>query len=141
MLLFPFGLVWLVALVLIVWGVVDASSHPAWAFARAGQSKTTWIVLQVVGFFFCVVGLVLSIVYLASIAPRVRLAEVGAGGPGWSVGPAPGVGPGGPWPAAGPGPGAGPWPAAGPAPGWYPDADRLGGVRYWDGTRWTGDVR
>jgi hypothetical protein len=71
-------------------GVVDASSHPAWAFARAGQSKTTWIVLQVVGFFFCVVGLVLSIVYLASIAPRVRLAEVGAGGPGWSVGPVPG---------------------------------------------------
>jgi Protein of unknown function (DUF2510) len=124
MLLFPFGLVWLVALVLIVWGVVDASSHPAWAFARAGQSKTTWIVLQVVGFFFCVVGLVLSIVYLASIAPRVRLAEVGAGGPGWSVGPGPGAGP-----------GAGPW------PGRYPDADRVGGMRYWDGTRWTGDVR
>ena len=79
-----------------------------------------------VGFFFCVVGLVLSIVYLASIAPRVRLAEVGAGGPGWSVEP---------------GPGAGPWPAAGPASGWYPDADRPAGMRYWDGTRWTGDVR
>ena len=130
MIFFPFLLIWLAPLVVVVWGVVDASSHPNWAWEAAGQSKTLWIVLQVVGLFFCLVGLVLAIVYLAAIAPKVRLAERSVGGFGWSPGP-----------VAGPAPGWSPGPAAGPPPGWYPDPNRPGGTAYWDGTRWTGDAR
>jgi hypothetical protein len=91
----------------VIWGVVDAASHPAWAWQRAGQSKTLWIVLQAVGVLFCLVGFVFAIVYLATIAPRVRAAERGQLGP-WM---------GGPWAAGPPAPPplGDPW-AAGPSP-------------------------
>jgi len=63
----------LVALVIPIWALVDAISRPGGAFTGAGSSKAMWIALIV--FFWLVtgiVGTVLSIVYLASIRPRVR---------------------------------------------------------------------
>jgi len=105
----------LVPLGLVIWGLVDAASHPPWAWDRAGQSKTLWIVLQAVGVLFCFVGVILSIVYLAAIAPRVRAAERGFTPP--------------------------PGPPGGPPPGWYPDPNWPGHAGYWDGVRWTGQVR
>jgi hypothetical protein len=36
-----------------VWGLVDASSRPGWAWQRSGQNQTLWVVLMVVGLFTC----------------------------------------------------------------------------------------
>jgi hypothetical protein len=66
-------LVLVVGLVVPVWAIVDAASRPSGAFSAAGSSKTMWIVLIVVGWLVTgLIGVVLAIVYLASIRPRVR---------------------------------------------------------------------
>jgi hypothetical protein len=137
----PLILLWPVALIVVIWGVVDAASHPSWAWQRAGQSKALWIILQAVGVLFCFVGLVFAIIYLVTIAPRVRAAQRGqvlwtagswAGGPpppprGWAGGTAPaGAAP----------PYAGAPPASGPPPfGGGPGA----GSSYDPGAPATGD--
>jgi hypothetical protein len=66
-------LIALVFLVIPIWAIVDAISRPAGAFAAAGSSKGMWIALVVLFWFFTgIIGFILSIVYLASIRPRVR---------------------------------------------------------------------
>jgi hypothetical protein len=63
----------LVALVIPIWALIDCISRPSGAFAAAGSSKGMWITLIVILWFFTgIVGVILSIVYLASIRPRVR---------------------------------------------------------------------
>ncbi len=63
----------LIALVVSIWALIDAISRPAGAFTAAGSSKGTWIALIVVFWLLTgLIGTVLSIVYLASIRPRVR---------------------------------------------------------------------
>ena len=63
----------LVTLVLPIWAVVDAASRPSGAFTAAGSSKVLWIVLIIVFWLFTwIVGIVLSVVYLAAIRPRVK---------------------------------------------------------------------
>ena len=66
-------IIFLVFLVLPIWALVDASSRPAGAFAAAGSSKGMWIALIVVFTLLTgIVGVVLSIVYLATIRRRVK---------------------------------------------------------------------
>jgi hypothetical protein len=66
-------LVLVVGLVVPVWAIIDAASRPSGAFSAAGSSKTMWIVLIVIGWLVTgLIGVVLAIVYLASIRPRVR---------------------------------------------------------------------
>lgn len=63
----------LVALVVPIWALVDSISRPSGAFTAAGSSKGMWVALIVVFWFFTgIVGVILSIVYLASIRPRVK---------------------------------------------------------------------
>jgi hypothetical protein len=107
------------------------------AFARSAGA----VVVIVVGALVGLVGLVLLVIGL--VRRRRRPAPVGPGGP-WSPGgfsaPAPlpadfGRAPAAP-PLAAPPPPAPPV-ALDPPAGWYPEAGRLGGVRYWDGRDWT----
>ena len=62
-----------VGLVIPVWAIVDAASRPSGAFAAAGSSKAMWLVLIVIGWLVTgLIGIILAVVYLASIRPRVR---------------------------------------------------------------------
>jgi len=66
-------LIGLVGLVVPIWALVDAISRPTGAFTAAGSSKGMWIALILLFWLFTgIVGVVLSVVYLASIRPRVR---------------------------------------------------------------------
>jgi hypothetical protein len=75
---FYVALIWvglLAGLVVPLWAVIDAISRPTPAFAAAGSSKAIWLTLMLVFWFFTIfIGLVLAVVYLASIRPRVRAA-------------------------------------------------------------------
>jgi Protein of unknown function (DUF2516) len=62
-----------IGLVIPVWAIVDAASRPSGAFSAAGSSKTMWIVLIMVGWLVTgLIGIILAVVYQASIRPRVR---------------------------------------------------------------------
>jgi hypothetical protein len=66
-------LIALVALVIPIWALVDSISRPTGAFTAAGSSKGMWIALIVLFWLFTgIVGVILSVVYLASIRPRVK---------------------------------------------------------------------
>ena len=98
----------LVGLGLGIWALIDLSSKPDWAWQRAGQSKTTYIVLIVIGLVVCqLLSLIASIVYLTSVRKRLD-AAVAEGPPPYPYGyqPAPGYPP----------PAAYPPPARGRAP-------------------------
>jgi magnesium-transporting ATPase (P-type) len=69
------GIIAIVILVLVVVALIDAVSRPAWAWERAGQNKTLWIVLLVVGIPCGLIGLVAAVVYASSIRPRVVAAQ------------------------------------------------------------------
>jgi hypothetical protein len=69
------GIIAIVVLVLVVVALVDAASRPAWAWEQAGQNKTLWIVLFVVGIPCGLVGLVAAVIYASSIRPRVVAAQ------------------------------------------------------------------
>ena len=72
------ALVWVgvfIAIVTPLWAIVDAISRPTAAFNEAGSSKALWLTLLIVTWILTIlVGLVLSVVYLAAIRPRVRAA-------------------------------------------------------------------
>ncbi len=63
----------LASLVVPIWALIDSISRPSGAFAAAGSSKGMWIALIVVSWLLTgIIGVVLAVVYLASIRPRVR---------------------------------------------------------------------
>jgi hypothetical protein len=70
-------LVALVPVGVTVFAIVDGAGRPEWAWQRAGQSKAVWIALEAVGIFVCFLGLIMSIIYLATIRPKLVLAQQG----------------------------------------------------------------
>ena len=66
----------LVLLAVQIWAFIDIVRRPDWAFQAAGTSKTTWILLMVLGFFLCgPVALVTAIVWLSSRRTQLDAAE------------------------------------------------------------------
>jgi hypothetical protein len=131
-----FAILGLASIALSVWAIIDVVSRPEWAFRAAGSSKTLWLVLEIIGFFVC--GLVFSLVYLLAIRPKVAAAASfsgpGSGAPPWTPPPSG-------WNPPPPPPPDWSSPQPGPPPGWYPDPAGSGRSRYWDGNRWSEQVR
>ncbi|HWB67363.1 MAG TPA: DUF2516 family protein [Mycobacteriales bacterium] len=76
-LLFPlngaFLVIGLAMLVVKVWALVDATTHPDAAYQAAGKlNKTAWIVILVIGLFFSLLGLIAALVYLLDVRPALR---------------------------------------------------------------------
>ena len=71
-------LIWVglfIAFVIPLWAILDVISRPTAGFKEAGSSKALWLILLIATWILTmVVGLVLSVVYPASIRPRVRAA-------------------------------------------------------------------
>ena len=58
-----------------LWSLADAATRSSADFERIGQSRSTWIILLLLGLFcFGIVGAVLGIYYLASVRPKLRQA-------------------------------------------------------------------
>lgn len=67
------AIVSIVFLVFPVWSLADAVMRTPQDFDRIGQSRTTWIVLLLLGVFcFGIVGAVLGIYYLLSVRPKLQ---------------------------------------------------------------------
>ena len=63
----------IVALGICIWAIADAASRSSGAFAAAGSNKVMWIALIAVFYFVTgIIGVILAVVYLASIRPRIR---------------------------------------------------------------------
>jgi hypothetical protein len=59
-----------------IWAVLDACHHPAVAWRRIGQSRPLWVALLIGGWLVTgVLGLVLALVYLATVRPRLLAAR------------------------------------------------------------------
>jgi hypothetical protein len=56
-----------------IWSLADAAMRSPADFERIGQSRSTWIVLLLLGIFcFTIVGAVLGIYYLTSVRRKLR---------------------------------------------------------------------
>ena len=70
----------LLGVLLCLIGFFDAKRRPDWAWQVAGQNKTLWVVLDVLGFIFGMglyAGLIIGVIYFSAIRPKVALAQKG----------------------------------------------------------------
>jgi len=61
-----------------IWAIVHAARAPDAAWDAVGQSRATWIALLAVGLFLSPIGLLLALVYIATVRPKVHRAALHA---------------------------------------------------------------
>lgn len=91
LLLFPlhgaFLIILAASLVLRVFVLIDAITHPDSAYVATGkQTKTFWLLALVIGMLIPLIGIIAAIVYLVDVRPALRGAR-GGGGASSSDGP------------------------------------------------------
>lgn len=119
-----YGILWLVALVPVVWAIVDIVRRPSWQIS--GGRKTLLVaVIAVMWFFLFPVAILYSLMYLLSLRKRLPVTNPGLSSATWD-----------PYRATGP-----VRPPDLPAPGWYTDPSGEPGERWWDGRGWTDRTR
>jgi hypothetical protein len=66
-------------LVIKLFALVDALTHPESAYQAAGKlTKTAWVVILVVALLFTLIGLVAALVYLVDVRPALRSLKGGS---------------------------------------------------------------
>jgi hypothetical protein len=102
-----------------LWAIIDAAVRPNLAFQFAGASKALWITLVAAFSLFCgPIGVIFSLIYLLSIRPKVKAAQVSMPAGAYCGAPSPN-------------------PGAGGNAGWYPDPRNSSVEWYWDGRQYT----
>lgn len=118
------GILGLVALVPIVWALVDVVRRPAWQYPVS--RKVLWVATLVIG-WVVLWPLALAVALLHLLVVRRRLPAAGAPpiAPQVQVAPPPPPLP----------------PSSLPPAGWYPDPSGFSKERWWDGRGWSPHVR
>src|ERR1700722_14456720 len=68
----------LVGLVVTIFCIVDIARRRQYTWQSAGQNKVLWLVLVIIGHFFC--WLVMDLIYLLAIRPKVAAETIAGGG-------------------------------------------------------------
>ncbi len=117
------GLLGLVALVPIVWAVVDVLRRPTWQYPTS--RKVLWVATLVVGWVVLwPLALLVALLHLLVVRKRLPPPTAPAVAQHGQVSPQPSVPP-----------------AAVPPAGWYPDPSGFSKERWWDGRGWSPHVR
>jgi hypothetical protein len=66
-----------IPLAITVWALLDAARRPQWAWALAGRSQVAWMTGILFGALTVVIGLAVSLWYLAKVRPLIAAAEDG----------------------------------------------------------------
>ena len=67
----------LLPLALSLWAFLDVARRPGWAWALAGRSRVTWLLLIALGVLTMVGGIVICLWYLLRVRPVIAAAEDG----------------------------------------------------------------
>ena len=67
----------LLPLALSLWAFLDVARRPGWAWALAGRSRVTWLVLIALGVLTMIGGIVICCWYLLRVRPVIAAAEDG----------------------------------------------------------------
>jgi hypothetical protein len=67
-----FGLLYVGLFVWMVYAIIDVNKYPDQAFVSIGQTKQTWLILNIVALFTCVL---ITAYYWFSVRPKLKAAS------------------------------------------------------------------